>query len=110
MVKFGSQVTVGTTAERLVHYDEDRTSLLILKDDAQALFIGTDRESTTVAAGFPIAGQGGSISISDFLGSDPRLEYFGVVSAGTGDVRILASKSGIFALAVRLLRRFGLVK
>ena len=109
MVKFGSQVTVPNTVVRLVHYDEDRTSLLIVNDDAGKVFIGTDRE-VSAANGLPLASSGGSISINDFFGSDPRLEYFGIVSAGTSDVRILASKSAVFALMIRVLRKFGMVK
>jgi len=106
MVKIGTQVTMNaTTPVRLVGPDPNRTSLVLVKQNNGDAFINSDTESTSAAEGFPIAGGGGALSINDFLGSDPTLEYFGIVSAGSGDMRILSSRSIILALLIRLVKK-----
>jgi len=106
MVKLSTQVTLNAnTPERLAAYDRDRTSLAFVKVDNQGFFIGTDEE-LTAANGFLITGSGGTISFADLLGSDPRLEYFGIVSAGTGDIRVLKTRSPILAATIRLISFF----
>jgi len=107
MAKLGTQVDVNsTTPERLVGFDPERTSLVFVKQDNGILFINTDIESTTAAEGFPIRGSGGNLSINDLFGSDPTIEYYGIVSAGTGDVRVLRSRSPILALVIRVIKFF----
>jgi len=107
MVKLGIRKNVNNlTPTRLVGFDPNRTSLAIVKNDAGVLFINTDIEGTTIEEGFPIAASGGNISINDLFGSDPTIEYYGIVSGASGDVRILRSRSPILAFLLRIARRF----
>ena len=96
MVKMQSPVTVGTTATRLVHSDNNRTALSIFNNGSTLnIYIGTDNGVTT-SNGFRINPQTG-ITFNKGLGDRPDLELWAITTSSTVDVRIFeAYAEGVF--------------
>jgi len=91
MVKLSENITVGTTAQKLVYGDSSRTSLSIYNNDASnRVFIGAD-ENVTTSNGFPIPPKT-PVGFLVGLGDEPDLEYWAIAETAPVDVRILEQR------------------
>ena len=86
-------VSVGATATQIVDKNLSRIALLVKNNATVTVFVGTDN-TVTVANGYPLAAS--NQWTFDFHGNADshalgiyRGELWGIVAAGTADVRVL---------------------
>ncbi|MDD4390992.1 MAG: hypothetical protein PHW03_09415 [Eubacteriales bacterium] len=81
-------VSVGSTPRRITNAFEYRSALSILNNDPNiTIYLGTDA-SVSPVNGMPMPSQSG-LNFLRGLGDETEIEYWGVTSAGTADVRVL---------------------
>lgn len=79
-------VSVSTSSTEIARYNEKRTSLVILNNGLNVVFISQD-EANILANGYPLD-PGGAVSFTEIDGDEPALRIYGQTSAGTSDVRV----------------------
>lgn len=86
-MKMNRKVIVGTTAERGVEPNKDRTSLVIYNNSTTAtVFYGSDTSLST-DDGVPIAPKTG-FAFSTETGDNPEMAYYLVSTGADTDVRV----------------------
>ncbi len=90
------KVTIDTTGEEIAADNPKRTSLLIVNNGANVLFIGQDPPTGANPPNIPIQ-PNGSLSIQAQTGDEPWTTWWGQTSVGSDDVRV-AEQFGIAAL------------
>lgn len=85
-MKLNNNQDVGTAATKICPASKSRTSLVIFNNTpGSILYLGTDNQ-VTPANGLPVFGQTGQSFLAG-LGDDPTVSLYGIVTAGTVDVR-----------------------
>ena len=80
-------ITVGTTATRILSYNNQRTTASFTNNGSNTIFVSED-QSDLAANGYPIP-VGGALDLVRALGDEPQLEWFALVSAATENLRVL---------------------
>ena len=82
-----SPITVGTTATRILSYNNKRTSASFTNNGSTTIFVSED-QNDLAANGYPIA-VGGALDLIRAFGDEPQLEWFGLVASGSENLRVL---------------------
>lgn len=82
-----SNVTVGNTAVRIVAYNAKRDSIRIFNNGSNAIYIGP-ANTVTALTGFPIPAG------TQFVDDGGQLDWYGITSTGSSDVRVLETERG----------------
>lgn len=80
-------VTVGTTPERILSYNNKRTTASFTNNGSATIFVSED-ESSLLTDGYPIP-VGGALDLVRGLGDEPQLGWFAIVAAGSENLRVL---------------------
>lgn len=80
-------ITVGTTAEQILSYNNKRTTASFTNNGVNTIFVSED-QNALATNGYPIP-VGGALDLVRALGDEPQLEWFALVAAGTENLRIL---------------------
>lgn len=80
-------VTVTTTAEQIVAYNNKRTAASFTNNGSNTIFVSED-QANLATDGYPIP-VGGALDLVRALGDEPQLEWFALVAAGTENLRVL---------------------
>lgn len=80
-------ITVGTSAEQIVAYNNKRTAASFTNNGAATIFVSED-QSDLATNGYPIP-VGGALDLVRALGDEPQLEWFALVAAGSENLRVL---------------------
>lgn len=79
-------ITVTTSAGRLCDSNQRRTAVSLINNGGTDIFVSDD-ETNILAAGFPLAA-GAAVDVVRALGGKPQDALWGIVAAGTEDMRI----------------------
>lgn len=80
-------VTVDTTTREIIPYRADRTSLVMLNNGTDDIYISNDPQNVATN-GFRV-GPGVVVSLTVADGDEPELAIWAVASSGSQDVRII---------------------
>lgn len=80
-------ITVGTTAIQILSYNNKRTAASFLNNGINTIFVSED-QNALATNGYPIP-VGGALDLVRAFGDEPQLQWFGLVSAGTENLRVL---------------------
>lgn len=80
-------VTVGTGATPILSYNNKRTTASFTNNGSNTIFVSEDQRDIA-ANGYPIL-VGGALDLIRALGDEPQIEWFGLVAAGTENLRVL---------------------
>ena len=80
-------ITVGTSPTSILSYNNKRTTASFTNNGSATIFVSED-QTNLATNGYPIP-VGGALDLVRALGDEPQLEWFGLVSAGTENLRVL---------------------
>ncbi len=82
-------ITVGTEPTSILSYNNKRTAASFTNNGSATIFVSEDRNALATN-GYPIV-VGGALDLIRTFGDEPQLEWFGLVSSGSENLRVLES-------------------
>lgn len=89
-------ITVPTDPIQILSYNNERTTASFTNNGINTIFVSED-QNNLLTDGYPIP-VGGALDLIRALGDEPQLEWFGLVAAGTENLRVLEGFGEIPAL------------